>query len=373
MGLAILLEKCDRVSSVQVFCPFGSRLPPTHQGRAIRLVPCWEYDDPVSLLRTAFLMARHAGDGELILFNVFLRSFGLQNFTNGVGLILPTLVRFLARRKVTVYIHNFVETQDLRGLGYESQWESLAGRILERFLLLSCDVVCPLPSQATTMSGIANTSLRSIVVPYVEAIAGDNCHGNESGFNRKADSNRVEVLLFGAWGPQKDLRGGLEMLNRLRLGGIDVHVTVAGSTNSGFPGYIHEFWRTVQQYPTHMISVKHSVTEEEICDLFTSSDILFLPYNAAGGYSAVMNIGAYYRLPIVSYDLPSLREFARIIGADCHFIQPGDVATLRVAVEEIVHSRLPRYARSPLTPPTESILAAWHLVSGESDGATGGN
>lgn len=63
-----------------------------------------------------------------------------------------------------------------------------------------------------------------------------------------------------------------------------------------------------------------NVSDDVLYELFTESELLFLPYNAAGGYSAVMNVGALYGMRMVAYDIPELREFRNVIGPDCEFV-----------------------------------------------------
>jgi glycosyltransferase involved in cell wall biosynthesis len=114
---------------------------------------------------------------------------------------------------------------------------------------------------------------------------------------------------------------------------LSVEAVVAGTTHVNFPDVQEDLALLGEKHRGSQIRFLGPVKEEELPRLFQSADILFLPYRATGGYSAVMNLGALYGLPMIAYDLKELRECSRELGVAVTFVSPGDIQGLRVAVE----------------------------------------
>src|SRR4029077_9700216 len=86
----------------------------------------------------------------------------------------------------------------------------------------------------------------------------------------------VRVLLFGAWGPQKDLSGAVGVLQRLRADGLPMRVTVAGGSNPNFPEFETELARLKAAAPPPDFRFLGHVADEMVPELFEGHDVLLL-------------------------------------------------------------------------------------------------
>ena len=340
-GLVTLLSMSEKIEKISVFSPLLSSTPNGLSTSKIRIIPSWSYDDPLSLIKTVIKMIKMKSDIDVYIFNIFLTSFGRSRIANVTGLLLPVLLSKLTHKRVCTYMHNFIETQDIEKLGYEKKW--LATRVaslLERRIANNTLLFVPLESQRLTLEALFHSKVNSVLIPYVEGVCSFICKVDELHELKSDDTKPLSFLLFGSWGPQKDLEGALRIFKELIDEGNDIRITVSGNINNNFPHYEKKIERIMAQLPSKYIMWIKDVPERMVQSLFVDSDVLFLPYNAAGGYSGVMNVGAFYDMQMVSYDVPELREFDLIIGAGCTFVDPSQpVEVKRVLVQKARESR----------------------------------
>ena len=158
------------------------------------------------------------------------------------------------------------------------------------------------------------------------------------------------MLLLGSWGPQKDLPGILGALTAAHDQGGRFRVSVAGAINAHFPDYKREVDRTISKLDSGWFTSLGEVPESELLRVVLGHDLLILPYNATGGYSGAMSLGAYCGTGIIAYDLPQLRESASLLGVRPVFIPKGDrdaaVTAILAFCDNIVQFRATR-ARVP--------------------------
>ena len=147
---------------------------------------------------------------------------------------------------------------------------------------------------------------------------------------------KVRILLFGAWGPQKDVVNLLNMLKTLSVTLKNFHVTMAGSINQNFPEYRGRISSIFMDLESERFSFIENPEESMIPELFINSDILILPYNAAGGYSAVMNVARLYCIKSIAYDIEELREIAKTVGGNVNFIMKDSIESLKEAIEGFI-------------------------------------
>lgn len=334
-GMAILLSRNPQIDVIDVFAQTGGRIPEGADNSKIHLKEPWEIDNPVSLLRAIAHLARER-DSDVLFFNQSLTMFGRKKLSNVIGLLIPTIVAKWTRKPVVVYMHDFIETEEPRKLGYRAGPLSKAtASFLERLLIANTTLIVPRQSQKTALEKKYRKHVRSQIIPYVEGIHGLVAASASEPPARQKDEC-VKVLLFGKWGPQKDLKGGLEILSDLMKDGCDFKVTIAGGINPNFPEFEGCIGESLRKFPAERVEYIGNVPEESVPDLFRSSDILFLPYLASGGYSGVMNLGALYGLRIIAYDSPQLRESDALIGASTLFISkdsPGANDEVRAAID----------------------------------------
>lgn len=345
-GLVILLAQRAEVEHIELFASTGAVLPATVEPGKVRLVEGWTPGSAPSLVRALLRLLRVAPDVDGYIFNVHMTSFGRSLPVNGLGLLLPPLVRRLTGKPVVTYMHNFVSTQDVTKLGYRPgalvRWTA---RALERGLLRNTRVLVPLGSMATELSALHGVSVGVVFLPYVEAIHTLMMQGDRMARMPPPPGGR-RILLFGHWGPQKDLSRMLATLTELLQVRPGLSASVAGEVNVNFPEYqelVARFGSVDSKGRFHMLG---HVDEEEIATLFGSHDLLVLPYSASGGYSGAMNAAAPFGIGIVAYDLPQLRETAAQLGLNVRFIPHDRTASIREGLMAAIDD--PADPRGPL-------------------------
>ena len=340
-GMLILLSKSPDIDGITFYGQDGSFIPGAAEAGKVQLKRSWSIGSPMSIIRTLVQMLRDR-ESEAYFFNASLTMFGPDKLSNVIGLLVPSLLAKLTQKKVVVYMHDFIETEEPAKLGYNVNVVSkVTASLLEKLLIDSTLVIVPRPSQKYILEKKYRKPVTSLVVPFVEGLNGVPGNGRISGKTaKKADS--VRMLLFGKWGPQKDLNGALNIISRLMRTDARIKVTVAGGINPNFPEYKEVMQNALREFPGDRIEYRPEVPDEQVPELFQEADILFLPYFASGGYSGVMNLGALYNLKIVAYDVKELRESDSLINAGTLFIDPKDahaVQHLERIINEVSLSR----------------------------------
>jgi glycosyltransferase involved in cell wall biosynthesis len=311
------------IDRIIVICQEGAKIPAEFSHDKIRLIPCWRHDDPLSLLAAARTVLKSSSDFDVLVFNTYVTGYGRGRLTNAIGLLLPSIIRRLSRVPTIVYMHNFVETQEVERLGYfPSRATRWVVRSLEKILLASSSVVVPLESQRTAIEMKLGVRPEVFFFPFLEGwLASKSLLASGQGFPTVNARGR-RVLLMGTWGPQKDLDGALRALNDVIAAGYDLEVTVIGEENRHFPGYLSSL--STVSFPSLKDRVRFagSMSDEDLFRAVQSHDLLLLPYHATGGYSGAMNFAAVTGIPIIAYDHQSLREQAALLGEDVTFIPP---------------------------------------------------
>jgi glycosyltransferase involved in cell wall biosynthesis len=329
IGLTAVASSLDDVNSVTVFCTPGSELPTGIDPARVRVVICWQHDNPFSLLSALVAMLVVGRKCDAVLFNVALTSFGRSKIPNALGLLLPVVLKALSGKSVSVYLHNLLETQDYQKLGYRPSRATLAVTSgLERFLLGAVQVFVPLESQRRKI--VEALSRETIVrpLPYIEAFWGISRLLSTVPTSQPNGSDRLRILLFGEWGPQKDLETPLRAFQAAIDQGLNAEMLVAGIASSHFPEWGKKVQQLLLRHKSDRVRELGAIPENEVATLFASADLLVLPYNTTGGYSGAMNWAAACGVPVLAYDLPQLREFDELVGAHTKFVPPGSYSSL---------------------------------------------
>lgn len=332
-GLVSLLAIDRRVGRVMVYAPMGSRLPPGIGQSAVEVRSVWNYDDPVSMIRTWLEMLAASSRTDAFVFNIFLTSFGKSKVANAFGLVIPVLVGLTSRVTTITYMHNFLETQRVEELGYNPSWLArfLVSQ-LERLIGLTTQLVAPISSQATIVEATLRVDCKPCFIPYLEALPLESIGVVGPAAVRTRSTGRRTVLLFGAWGPQKDIAGSARVLAEVMRRNTTIDVVIAGSINESFPEYGRKLRDSLADLPSNRVQIQLNLPQIQVGQLFQSADVVLLPYMASGGYSGVMSVAALLDVPLVSYDHPQLRESAAELGARVTFVRSGDVEGFAQAV-----------------------------------------
>lgn len=347
-GIAFLLSQSRHVRSIIVYGSLEATVPPGFPPNRIQVARSWKVGSATRLGISLLTLLRSARNLDLVLFSIYPTAFGRNPVANGAGLLIPSLLARLSGRRVVVYMHNFLETQDVTALGYRPGWFTRrAVRTLERWLLSTTEVIVSLPSMEDAVHRRLGLTAQVRALPYVEAVYSATISpGGGVAARTSPDDAAAHVLLFGSWGPQKDLERALSQLTGLIRDGANLRVTIAGGVNPNFPEYRAQFEAAVTGLDKNQFSVVGYVPELEVFPLVRSADVVFLPYRAGGGYSGVMNCAGLAETPIVAYDVPQLREFAAVVGIPVEFVDPTDQTQLERALDR---ARSQSRKRSPKT------------------------
>lgn len=346
-GMAFLCCKNEKIERIRLYVQKGAKLPASFSSNKCTLIESWYIDKPLYIANSIVSLSMDK-EVDAYFFNLSLTMFGIKRVSNFIGLLMPPLIAKVTKKKVLVYMHDFIETEEVEKLGYNpSLFARMIASFLEKLIVKNTILIVPRLSQKSILESKYGISIHSMIIPYVEGIY---LEGQQTFSNLSAalnHGNRVNVLLFGSWGPQKDLYGGLKFLSRLIDSGCDINVIVAGGPNLNFPDYVSQMKHSLESFSQQNLTYLPKVSDEEVPEIFEASDILFLPYLTSGGYSAVMNLGALYELRIIAYDIRQLREVSSLIGAEAIFIEPDDSDSVEVVKKVVagMKSRPPKVSK----------------------------
>lgn len=333
-AMSYLMTLVNNNVSVCVFGNKDSLLPPCIDPIRVNLKKSWAEDDLISLFKT-FINILLERDCDLYVFNIYLTSFGKHRLTNFLGLLMPIWVSFLPKRRVLTYMHNFLETQDIGKLGYKAGLlTKLLVRFVERLLATFTELVTTLPSMASEMETILKTKVSSTLILYADATISFVSNKEKIVKSLSHKRSNPRLLLFGSWGPQKDIMRVLELLSRTVYSN-DLQILVAGSINKSFPSYYSLVSHFVSELNDERFKFVWNPPEEEIPFLFLESDAIILPYLASGGASGVMQLASFYSLEVIAYHNTQLEELASLIDEKVTFIDPDDGDSLKHAISKI--------------------------------------
>ncbi|MFZ0892773.1 MAG: glycosyltransferase [Thermoplasmata archaeon] len=365
-SLALLLLRADPELKLQLTIPQGSEWPAGFARDRIEFRPEWRHDDPAAMAKAAARMARSLTPDGHALFNWFPTCFGETKAANATGMLLPGLVRLLSRKPPSVYAHNFIETQDVRRLGYHAtRTERLALGTLERTLVRSARVFVPLDSQRQSLERLFGISATARSIPFVEALYGHWVHEAFPGQNFGVSippRRQFRVLLFGVWGPAKDLDSVLPVLDGLYRSGQRFETLFAGSFNRFFPGYREKLREALASLPAELCQFVNEPPDEATPELFGSSDLVILPYNAIAGPSGVMGLATFHGCRIIAYDVPELREYDAILAGKSVFVARGDRTALSEAIARCIAGEVPGSQESAASKVNRAETAARQLL-----------
>lgn len=318
-GLSIMFSKRNEIAEVIIYTVNKDQTSLNSQNRIringnnkIRVVPLIDVKSPFSMLR--ILKAIRVDRPDIVLFNMLPTTFGREMLSNFIFHIVPMLIS-RRKHKVKVIYHNSPITNEYVKLGYDDRSNKFKVAILiitEFALFHLVDTFMPLKSYVLRIQSIWHRSkVKHINLKYIAALPSYYYGSGKASFvtNRTKSANTLKILLFGYWGPQKDLERSLRILGELKLSGYSLSVTIAGPVNRNAKNFIPKFEKLLLEYE-YLLNEKmiRMIYDHEIKDLFTKHDVLLLTYKVSGGYSDVLSIGMFYGISVVVNDLPEFRE-----------------------------------------------------------------
>ena len=331
-GTVYLLGKHEDVDSVYLYATKGCKIP-NNFGDKVHLFQSWDESSAVSLVKTLLLMNSHKRNIDAFFFNLSLTSQSKKSYINALALLLPVLLSMINSKKIVVYLHDIVETQNLETLGYkQSRLKIFIAKLLERLIASRVTMILPMEYQVSALSNVRKKDLRQIFFPYAEAIWAFDLYPPVIELQESEKDQPLRVLLWGSWGPKKDIIRVVKKLTELIKEGCNLRVMVVGNVNPHFTYYAEKISELMHEIDNDKISFILDAPDEIAPNIFFNSDILILPYLGSVGISGVMNIGAYYGLKIISYSIPEMQDFSNMIKADTLFIPAGDLNELSIAL-----------------------------------------
>jgi glycosyltransferase involved in cell wall biosynthesis len=313
-SIVFLISMMEEVESIDVYCPVeNEHVEQITLPSKIRVIETYRYDKASSLMK---LLAMCHSSYDKIIFNLLPTAFGNSSITNAFGICTPIiLVKLLRMHNVEVVYHNSVFTNDIRRLGYTSKYDRFRSgmlKIIERSIFKNVPSFVLLKIYKDRLHyALKDDKVRYMNAMYLEAVSTVflNDMQETDAVAVKRDKKIPTILLHGSWGPQKNIELGIETLDRIRKDGINFNLIITGGINHHFPEYKRHFTEILDRY-NFAGCYKGPVTEKEIFALFTTSDLLLLPYNTPGGHSAILEQAIFFELPTIAIDFPEYREQA---------------------------------------------------------------
>lgn len=313
-------------SNLEVVGNTNSQVPVILRDK-ICLSSSWTPGHLFSLARVAHRMGKIKNSK--FFFNIYLSSFGKGLLVNFVGLLIPIFLSKAKGKEVYVYMHNFLETQNIKELGYKpSILTKMIVSAVEGGIVRNTKTLVPLPSMSKMINEKLQANTSHLFIPYLEGIFSfEMIRDKYDSLYKKASIPRV--LVFGAWSPQKDTMGIIKNIMKITTAEkLNIEIIVSGSINSNFTDYARQVISFLESNKNDLVRILKDPPEEAIPELFVNSDAIILPYNATGGQSGVLQLAAFYDLQILAYENDQMKEQADLLGIDIRFMQKNDISAL---------------------------------------------
>lgn len=263
---------------------------------------CWDFNSLRTPLRLAHAVRRLKPD--VVWFNLVFSSFATPEnpVAAFAGLSAPALIRSLGFF-THITLHHILEHVDFAAAGVRK------GRMLE----FGTDMATRALLKADSVSVLLPGYQRTLMSKYAAKNVLLGTHGTFAAAPTPPDFTKrgnpdVRILAIGHWGTYKRLETLMEAFPKVLEKVPNARLIVAGANHHTRAGY----WESIRAaQPAHLpIEFLGYVPEEGIPDLYQSTSVLVMPYDSATGSSGPAHQACEYGIPIVSADIPDLREMA---------------------------------------------------------------
>jgi glycosyltransferase involved in cell wall biosynthesis len=270
---------------------------------------------------------------DLVWFNLRMGMFGESTWLSTSNLITPMLVRKMGFPTV-VTLHEMMELSDLRTLKAPGGILAPLGASLITNIVTQADVVCLTMKKHLDWFAKKRPRVDCINIPlgaYHEPVLLDEHH-------------KTELLMFNMLAPFKGAELLLEVFPSLKLEYPDLELTIAGREHPRFPGYV----QSIKKRFNGMKGIKWlgQIAEENVIDLFRSTQVVVLPYKATTGASSVLFQAAAYGRPVVASNLSELRALAQESNIQVELFENDNAESLRNAIRALLNSPSRRLAQA---------------------------
>ena len=304
------------------------------------IVPVIDPERPLTYLKLFRLVTKAKYDR--IVVNSMPTSQGNKNISNLLYLCLPIIWSKIYDLKVSVLYHNSPFLNEVGKLGYSglmNRFKSSIIKAIEKRMYSSCNVYFLLKLYAEKIKKI----IPNARVNWINAAVIDgfttlylNKKLNFEVINMVPSGKEATILIYGSWGPQKDVSKALEAVKIVKDSGLMAKVIVSGDSNLHFPGYISFFEETLANYKEVIDERIGYVSEVDLYSIFERSHLIILPYVVPGGFSGVLSISMLFGLHVIVPEFDEYKEEAAGYGR-VHFISKNFSASeIAVKIEDIL-------------------------------------
>jgi glycosyltransferase involved in cell wall biosynthesis len=302
-------------------------------GSNVRIESTYDVNSIRSLVSTAYKLGKVKS--KFYIFNYFPTSLGSGRIKNFIWSLVPIYLRFRGMR-VMVIFHNSVSTSDWKSLGYTGTLDKIGAMIfgiVERVLFKTTDSVFLLKMYKDMI--LKKLGLNVMVAEFKYLDSTTACLASDNINRQLIEVERSEMIrtihIHGNFGPQKDIELALAVLAKIAGEGAKFRLLITGSINPHFPGFKDKLDYLLNKYKFIISEVIIPISESLIFGVFERTDILILPYRAAGGRSGVMDLGAFFDLDIVVFEHS---EFAEQAGwyKNIHLIKVQDLESTIISL-----------------------------------------
>lgn len=310
----------------------GQPLPAQQQAElpGFNVIRCWRFNSlatPVRLLNT---IRRIKPD--VVWFNLVFSSFGTpENPVAALaGLTAPALSR-ASGYFTHITLHHVLEHVDFAAAGVRR----------ERLYRLGTELATRALLRADSISVLLPGYQRTLFNKYAAKNVLLGTHGTFAAspslpdFTKRGNPEQ-RILAIGHWGTYKRLETLMEAFPMVLEKVPNARLVVAGANHHTKAGY----WESIRAaQPAHLrIEFRGYVPEEDIPDLYRSTSIVVMPYDSATGSSGPAHQACEYGVPIVSADIPDLREMATDEDMAVTFYKTGNASDLAEQLIAILQS-----------------------------------
>jgi glycosyltransferase involved in cell wall biosynthesis len=114
----------------------------------------------------------------------------------------------------------------------------------------------------------------------------------------------------------------------------DVQLIIAGANHPNFPSFLDKF---IKKAPSKVAFTGY-VPEKDLCKVFGKAEVVVTPYLLATGTSGVFHLACGFGKPLVSSNLPEIRELMSD-GASALLVPPGNADALKDAILKVLNNK----------------------------------
>ncbi len=284
----------------------------------VEVLRVWHADSPLSILGLFRYILKIRPD--IVHYNVHFQSYGRSRLSNFIGFTLIPLTKIF-HFKVLAQLHNVGEKVDLEKVRLKPTLINKLGILIATKLILSASSIVV---TVRSYEEYLKKRYRNKRIHYIP-------HGTSANHRLLINHKEKTVLMFGHMGPSKGLPVLFRAFEDITKECDNIKMVVAGDSHPNFPGYLEDF---IKAAPPGVDFLRY-IEEDDIGALFSSADVIVLPYLTATGTSGVFHLACGYGKPVVASALPEIKELVKE-GASALLVPPGQIGPLKDAILKLL-------------------------------------